>query len=151
MEYIGVRTTTLKMDDGEIILMPNGDMYSSALTIRGAGAQRRMKLKLSIAYDAKIDRAKASILNVLETATGVVEEPRPSVYVTELAPEGVNLSIYFWIKTDETKPMEVIDSVATRIKNALTDAKIKIYPSGSPAVQNLNNEAVPEIEVKEEF
>jgi small-conductance mechanosensitive channel len=61
VEYIGVRATTLRMDDGEQILMPNGDLYSNPLTIRGAGAERRMNLKISIGYDAEIEQAKSAI------------------------------------------------------------------------------------------
>ena len=53
VEYIGVRATRLKKDDGEMVLIPNGEMYSNALTIRGAGANRRMKLKISISFDAE--------------------------------------------------------------------------------------------------
>ena len=30
VEYIGVRATSLRKDEGELILIPNGDMYSSA-------------------------------------------------------------------------------------------------------------------------
>jgi len=152
VEYIGVRATTLRMDDGELILMPNGDMYSTALVIRGAGAERRMKLEISIGYDAEIERAKTSILNVLQLTEGVVGEPKPSVYVTKLAAEGVGLSILFWIKTDENKPLEVFDSVATGIKNTLSDAKIELYPSGSNVAQNINTKAAPEEqEAKEDF
>ncbi len=46
--------------------------------------------------------------------------------------------------------MQVTDAVATSIKDALTDAEIKIYPSGSPAVQNANNEAAPEVQDEKE-
>lgn len=135
VEYIGVRATTLRMDDGEQILMPNGDLYSNPLTIRGAGAERRMKLTLSIGYDKEIEQAKSNILDVLHEARGVVAEPQPNVYVTDLASEGVNLSIYFWIKTDENKPMEVFDRVATGIKRALSKSNIDIYPPSSIVVQ----------------
>jgi len=153
VEYIGVRATTLRMDDGELILMPNGDMYSNALTIRGASAERRMNLNISIGYDAEIERAKASILNVLQAVAGVVKEPSPSVFVTELAAAGVNLSIYFWIKTSENKPMEVFDDVATGIKNALSEAKIELFPAASPAVaQDTNNKVAADVQdEKEEF
>lgn len=140
VEFIGVRATTLRMDDGEMILMPNGDMYSNALTIRGASAQRRMKLKISISFNADIERVRASILKVLETISGVVREPHPSVFVTDLAADGVNLSIYFWIKSSEAKPMEVFDQVATAIKNALSAAKIELFPAGASAAQNANAE-----------
>lgn len=151
VEYIGVRATILRMDDGEMILMPNGDMYSTALIIRGAGAERRMKLEISIGYDAEIERAKASILNVLQLTEGVVGEPQPSVYVTRLA-EGVGLSILFWIKTGETKPLEIFDNVATGIKNALSEAKIELYPPGLNVAQNSNTKAAAEEqEAKEDF
>jgi small-conductance mechanosensitive channel len=38
VEYIGIRTTHLRMDEGEILLMPNGDMYSNPLMLRAASA-----------------------------------------------------------------------------------------------------------------
>ncbi len=155
VEYIGVRATTLRMDDGEMILMPNGDMYSNALTIRGASAQRRMKLKISIGYNAEIERVKTAILKVLENSSGVVREPQPNVFVTDLASEGVNLSIYFWIQTSENNPMKVFDTVSTAIKNALSAAKIELYPPGSIVVQNTNAENAPEYQAdsdqKEDF
>jgi small-conductance mechanosensitive channel len=144
VEYIGVRATTLRMDDGEQILMPNGDLYSNPLTIRGAGAERRMKLKISIGYDAEIEQAKSNILKVLRETTGVVDEPNPNVYVTDLAAEGVDLSVYFWIKTNENKPMEVFDRVATGIKRALGKSNIDIYPPSSIVVQDAKVEVTSE-------
>ena len=136
VEFIGVRATTLRMDDGEMILMPNGEMYSNALTIRGASAQRRMKLKISVGYAANIESVKATILNGLERVPGVVAEPPPNVFVTDLAADGVNLAIYFWIKSDEAKPMKVSDDVATAVKNALSAAKIELYPTSASAAQS---------------
>lgn len=147
VEYIGVRATTLKMDDGERILMPNGEMYSQPLTIRGAGAARRMKLKISIGYDADIEQAKAKIVNVMNAMPNVVTDPKPNVYVTDLASEGVDLTIYFWIDTNESKPLEVFDNVATGIKKTLSKSDIEIYPTSPIIVQeakvqllNENNE-----------
>ena len=135
VETIGVRATQLRKDDGELILIPNGDMYSSAITIRGAGAERRMLLKISIGYDSDIGHAKDIIVNVLEDANGVVNEPKPSAVVTDLSADGVNLSIYFWINTDKHKPMQVFDQVATEIKKSLDSAGIEMYPPSSVIVQ----------------
>lgn len=136
VEYIGVRATTLKMDDGERILMPNGELYSNPLIVRGAGAQRRMKLNISVGYDADVDIAKESILGVMSGCRGVVTEPKPSVYVTDLASEGVKLAIYFWINTNENNPMEVNDGVATGIKKALSKSNIELYPTSPIVVQD---------------
>lgn len=143
VEYIGVRATHLRKDDGELVLIPNGDMYSSAITIRGAGAERRMILKISIGYDSDIIQAKEIIQNVLKSAEGVVDEPKPSVVVTDLTGDGVNLSIYFWINTDQHRPLQVFDSVATEIKQGLTDAEIDMFPPSSVIVQTPDKESLP--------
>jgi small-conductance mechanosensitive channel len=146
VEYIGVRATTLRMDDGEKILMPNGDMYSNALMIRGAGSERRKKLQISIGYEADIEKAKRSILNVLQDLDGVKDELKSNVYVTDLASEGVKLSVYFWINTNTHKAIEVVDRVATAIKEALSRADIELYPPGSVIVQNAGSDISPESE-----
>lgn len=144
VEYIGVRATTLKMDDGERILMPNGEMYSQPLVIRGAGAARRMKLKIIIGYDAEIEQAKAKIIAALNDVGGVVADPTPSVYVTDLASEGVDLSIYFWINTNEHSPLAVFDRVATGIKKALSKSDIELYPTSPIIVQEAKVQLISE-------
>ncbi len=136
VEYIGVRATQLRKDDGELILIPNGDMYSNALTIRGAGANRRMNLKISVGYESDIEQVRATIKNALQNVAGVVDEPKPNVYVTDLSSDGVNLAIYFWINTNEAKPIEVFDRVATEIKASLSRASVEMYPPNTVIVQN---------------
>ncbi len=140
VEYIGVRATSLRKDDGELVLIPNGDMYSSALTIRGAGAKRRMNLKFCIGYDVEIKKAKQIISDALPGCEGVVADPKPRVVVTDLVSEGVNLSVYFWIDTNESRPMEVFDGAATAIKESLSDEGIELFPPGSLIVQNAQPE-----------
>lgn len=135
VEYIGVRATQLRKDDGELVLIPNGDMYSSAITIRGAGKERRMLLKISIGYDCDVGRAKEIVERVLINTEGVVAEPKPTAVVTDLSSDGVNISIYFWINTDRDKPMNVFDVVATKVKKALDDGGIEMYPPSSVIVQ----------------
>lgn len=136
VEYIGVRATQLRKDDGELVLIPNGDMYSSALTIRGAGEERRMILKISIGYNSDIGKAKDLITDVLRESNGVVDEPKSNVVVTDLSADGVNLSIYFWINTDQHRPMQVFDAVATQIKKSLEKEGIEMYPPSTVVVQN---------------
>jgi small conductance mechanosensitive channel len=143
VEYIGVRATQLRKDDGELVLIPNGEMYSNALTIRGAGAERRMILKINIDYEADISQAKEIIGNVLKTAEGVLSEPKPSVVVTDLTGDGVNISIYFWINSDKNKPIQVFDEVATGVKKSLGDGGIGIFSPGSVTAQKSEKENSP--------
>ena len=135
VEHIGVRATRLTADDGEQILIPNGDMYSNPLIIRGAGANRRMTLKVNLGYDADINNSKQLIQQALHGLPGVLNEPKPKVYVKDLLSDGVNLAIYFWIDTDKNQPIEVFDSTASAVKTALSDAQIELYPPNTIVVQ----------------
>lgn len=128
VEHIGVRATRLRMDDGERILIPNGDMYSTSLIIRDAGASRRMNLKISVSYRSKIKLVKETIEKVLFEAEGVEFDPKPDVYVIDLNAEGINLSIYFWVDTDKNSPISVFDDIATDIKESLNGRGITLYP-----------------------
>jgi small-conductance mechanosensitive channel len=135
VEYIGVRATTLRKDDGEIVLIPNGDMYSTALTVRGAGAHRRMNLNFSIGYDADVDKAKSLAMGAMTASEGVVKVPEPTVFVTAFAADGVAITLNFWINTDNNKPREVFDRVAINVMKALDAADVEIFPPGSLVVQ----------------
>ena len=149
VEYIGVRATRLRKDDGELILIPNGEMYSNALTIRGAGAGRRMKLNISVGYEADVEQAKQVIYDVLKNLENVQDEPKSNVVVTDLTTDGASLSVYFWVDTDKNSPLQVFDEVASGIKKALSNAAIELYPPTTVLVKNPNSENANKIEEDE--
>lgn len=150
VEYIGVRATRLKKDDGEIVLIPNGEMYSNALTIRGAGAGRRMKLKISVGYETDVDNVKAIIFDVLKNLEDVENDPPSKVVVTDLNSDGADLSIYFWVNTDKNSPQLVFDAVASGIKKAVDEAGIELYPPNTVILQQPKEEKKNEAEDDDE-
>ncbi len=146
VEYIGVRATSLRKDDGELILIPNGDMYSSALTIRGKGAKRRMNIKFCIGYDEPLEETKEIARTALNGIEGIVVDPPARVLVSEMISDGVNITVNFWINTNEAKPLEVYDRAAIAIIEALDDAGIEVFPPGSMIVKQPKEEEQTEIE-----
>ncbi len=128
VEYIGIRATSLRKDDGELILIPNGDMYSSALTIRGAGAQRRMNLKFKVDFAADLSKVRQLTCDQLQQTPGIVRSPQPRVVVTDLTNEGVAVTANFWIDTNESKPLEVFDAAAANVLRTLQKGGIELFP-----------------------
>jgi len=126
VEHIGVRATMLRKDDGENVLIPNGEMYSSALTIRGAGKKRRMNLKFNLPFDTSFDSAKELILKTVMDTDGVVRDPKPTVYVTDYESSGAAITVQFWIDTNEEKPLRVFDRAAIAMIGALMTAGFRI-------------------------
>lgn len=131
VEDIGLRATSLRKDDGEIILIPNGEMYSSALTIRGAGKRRRMSLNLTVGYDQDLEGAKSLVLAAARETDGVLESPEANVFVTEFTTNGALLTLRFWIDTNENSPLDVYDRVALECLRRLRSAGVDLYCSNT--------------------
>ena len=128
VEYIGVRATSLRKDDGETILIPNGEMYSGALTVRGAGARRRMNVKIAVDYNSDVDLAKRCIGDALKESPDVLSEPKPNIYITDLTVDGVLITINFWIDTDKHRPIVAYDQAVSLMLKRLDEADIQLFP-----------------------
>ena len=129
VEEITVRSTRLKTFDGERAVIPNGDVYTNAVLVKTAYDKRRVKFLVGIGYLDDIENGRATIRKVLDDTLGVLHDPGPWIYVTELAPSSVNFTVYFWVESEQANVLRVSDAVATGIKYALDKAGIDMpYP-----------------------
>jgi small conductance mechanosensitive channel len=129
VEEITVRSTRLKTYDGERAIIPNGDVYTSAVLVRTAYGKRRARFTVGVGYPDSIEGARRTIRGVLSETEGVLGDPGPWVYVSELAASSVNFTVYFWVGAEQANVLEVSDRVATGIKLALDREGIDMpYP-----------------------
>lgn len=124
VEEIDTRSTRLKTYDGERIIVPNGDVYTSSIIVRTAYPTRRVKFTVGIGYPDSIEKARATILRVVSSAEGVLDDPGPWAYVEELAGSSVNFGVYFWTDAQQANVLRVRNRVATAIKEGLDAEKI---------------------------
>ena len=129
IEEINVRSTRLKTFDGERAVIPNGDVYTNAVLVKTAYDKRRVRFVVGIGYLDDIEKGRAAIAEVLNVTEGVLSDPGPWIYVSELAPSSVNFTVYFWTDSKQANVLKVSDRVATGIKYALDAAGIDMpYP-----------------------
>lgn len=124
VEEITVRSTRIKTYDNERAVIPNGEIYSNAVLIRTAFAKRRLQFVVGIGYPDSIEKARETIHRVLRETKGVLDDPGPWVYVSELAASSVNFTVYFWALSPQANILQVKDAVVTGIKLALDEAGI---------------------------
>lgn len=137
VEDINVRSTRIKTFDGERAVVPNGDVYSNAVLVKTAYDRRRVRFTVGIGYSDSIHEGRETILSVLKETEGVLPDPGPWVYVSELAPSSVNFMVYFWTGSDQANVLATSDRVATGIKTALQRAGIDMpYPHNVVIMQN---------------
>ena len=129
IEEINIRSTRIKTFDGERAVIPNGDIYTNAVLVKTAYDRRRIRLVVGIGYLDDIEKGRETISQVLNNTEGVLDDPGPWIYVSELAPSSVNFTVYFWVESEQANVLKVSDQVATGIKYALDKAGIDMpYP-----------------------
>lgn len=129
VEDINTRSTRIRTYNGERAVLPNGDVYTRAILVRTAYANRRIWFTVGIGYGDQIEEARRIIHGVLARTEGVLKDPGPWVYVTELAPSSVDFTVYLWVEPEQRNALRVRDRVVTTVKEELDRAGIDIpYP-----------------------
>ncbi|MGO2124850.1 mechanosensitive ion channel family protein [Psychrobacter sp.] len=127
VEDIKIRATTIKTYDGRQVVIPNSDLYTSALTVNTAYKQRRLQLAVGIGYENDIEAAKAEILQALDRSDSVSKKAQPSVIATGFGDSSIDLMVRWFIE-DGTQANKVASThqVFVEIKSAFDAAGINI-------------------------
>jgi len=129
VEEVNMRSTRIKTYDGCRVILPNGDVYVNPIQVFTAFPQRRITFTVGIGYPDSIEKARKVIHDLLARTEGVLPDPSPLVYVSELAGSSVNFTVYFWVESHQANAIAVSDRVATGIKLSLDEAHIDMpYP-----------------------
>ncbi|WP_254545116.1 mechanosensitive ion channel family protein [Halomarina pelagica] len=97
VEDIDLRVTRVRTFDNERITVPNSELANNALTNPVAYDTLRQRFVFGIGYDDDITHATQVILEEAARVEGILDDPEPSVRVTELADSYVGLQARFWI------------------------------------------------------
>ena len=127
VEDIKIRATTIRTYDGRQVVIPNSDLYTSALTVNTAYKQRRLEVAVGIGYEDDIEAAKAEIIQALARADTVSPKAEPSVIATGFGDSTLDLTVRWFIE-DGTQALKVasIHQVIVEIKKALDAAGMNI-------------------------
>ncbi len=126
---IGLRATKIKTTDNIVIIIPNNEiMLRDIINYTTISERIRVRINISIAFDADIQKAKDIILQVANSAEWVTDDPPPKVVVRKFAESAVDLQLRVWIN-DARKRMTTISCITDTVKTKFDEHGIEIpYP-----------------------
>ncbi|MDH5358016.1 MAG: mechanosensitive ion channel [Gammaproteobacteria bacterium] len=101
VEHISIFSTIMKTGDNREIIIPNGQIYSSAITNFSARDTRRIDMVFGIGYDDDMLVAKQIMEDILQEHELVLDDPAPAVAVAELADSSVNFNVRPWVNSGD--------------------------------------------------
>jgi len=119
VEEINIRATILRMYSGESVVLPNGKIYSDPIIVLTANNKRRLHLTIKLDSSTELDRARAVVLQVLDSSAGVFSEPAPQVFLGAQDGSNAALDIYFWSAPQHESILTVQDRVSSEIRRNL--------------------------------
>jgi len=97
VEDISLRVTRVRTFDNELLTVPNGALMSGVIKNPTAKDKLRVKFLFGIGYEDDIPQATDIIIEEAEKHEGIMDDPGPSVRLTELGDSSVGLQSRIWI------------------------------------------------------
>jgi len=97
VEDISLRVSRVRTFDNELLTVPNSQLTDGVIKNPVAKDKLRLKFVFGIGYDDDIDKATDIIVEEAEKHDEILDDPAPTVRLTELADSYVGLQSRIWI------------------------------------------------------
>lgn len=104
IEEIQVFATIMKTGDNKTIIIPNSAMTGGSITNYSTKPTRRIDMVVGISYDDDIKKAKDVLQRILKEEKRVLADPAPTIAVSELGDNSVNLVCRPWVNSGDYWP-----------------------------------------------
>ncbi|MEO7854196.1 MAG: mechanosensitive ion channel family protein [Rubrivivax sp.] len=121
---IETRATIIKTYDGQRIIIPNSNIYTSALKVKTAHEQRRSQYDVGIGYGDGIAHAREVIVAAIASVPEAQKQPPPEALVWDLSASWVTIRARWWTDSRRSDVVRVRAQVLEAIKNGLDEAGI---------------------------
>ena len=121
---ISLNHTKLVTPDGLMVMLPNKELASSQMINYSALGRRRITWKVSAAYDAPTATVKEACRQALASTEHVLEDPAPSIYLTEYGSSAIEYTIYCWASFDDYWTVHF--ALGERLREAFIQAGVEM-------------------------
>ncbi|HHP7231275.1 MAG TPA: mechanosensitive ion channel family protein [Xenococcaceae cyanobacterium] len=129
VERIDIRTTKIRTYYGERILLPNSEVFTSAVRVRTAFDSRRTDLAVGVDYNTSLPQAQNILQNTITQVSGVLEIPAPEIDLTGFGDSSIDFVVRYWTFPRQPQVRQIQTKAIIAIKQALDAANISIpYP-----------------------
>jgi len=133
-QAITIRETRIKTFDGQLVVIPNRDVYKNVIRVQTHFDDRRLSFVVGIAYENDAREACDVIVDALSTVTGISEHPEPEALVSGLGVSTVDIEVRFWGGPKQHATRIMIDEAIKAVKEALDTNSIEM-PADIVALQ----------------
>ncbi len=134
VKEIELFTTELVTADNRRIIVPNSKIFGDTIENITYYPTRRVEVAVGAAYEADIRQTREVLLKAAKGLGGVLEDPAPEAFLSDLGDSSVNWKVRVWCNADDY--WATVAGLTEAVKYAMDSAKIGIpFPQMDVHVQ----------------
>ncbi len=126
VEGITIRETRIIKYDGELLVIPNRDVYKNVIVVHTHHEDHRQSFRVGIAYENDAQEATDVVTAALREVDGIRSEPPPIAVVENLGVSTVDIAAMFWTHSRRFDSIKVKDAAIKTVKLRLDEAGIEM-------------------------
>ncbi|MBA5792971.1 mechanosensitive ion channel family protein [Flavobacterium sp. xlx-214] len=130
VDKIDLLYTSLTNGQGIKVFSPNGTLANSVIRNFSKITKRRVDFMLTISYGDNIQEVQKVIEAKLASNSKILQTPKPEIFVKELTPAGVVLTVRAW--AEKQNYVEISETLQNEIKNLVYEGGFKNPYAAAP-------------------
>jgi small-conductance mechanosensitive channel len=127
IEQITIRDTHIRQTDGQLVVVPNAQLFHNPVTVRTDREVRRTSILCGVAYGEDVDRARRVIYEAVRAVDLVRDDVRDvQVFATAFGASSIDFEIAWWTGSLPVDIRRSRDQVIAAVKRALDEEGIEI-------------------------
>lgn len=140
VEKINFRTTQIRTYQGERILIPNANVFTSAVQVQTAYPSRRTDLGVGVDYNTPLEDVASLLQDTIEQLEGVLPSPTVEIDLVGFGDSSIDFIVRYWTEPQQAQVRRIQTKAIIAIKKAFDKADINIpYPIRTLYYYNQDN------------
>ena len=101
VEEINMRDTKLRTFQGQMVIIPNKDVYQNPIENFSLLGKRRFDITIGVSYGEDLEKVKDVTMNTLSDLEGLSPDDKTTMFYNEFAGSTINFVLRLWVKSPE--------------------------------------------------
>jgi small conductance mechanosensitive channel len=125
---MNLRTTNIRTMQGQIVLIPNSEVFQNPIINYSSTGERRIDLGVGVSYGDDLEKVKSVTLAAVNRINNINKDKGVTLYFDEFGDSSINFNVRFWVDFhQENKPyLEAKSDAIMKIKKAFDENDITI-------------------------
>ena len=94
---LNLRATILRSLQGQMLIVPNKDVFENTITNYNTLGRRRIDLECGVSYGDDLEKVRKLTLEAVKSIKTVLQDQDISLYFTEFGDSSINFVVRFWV------------------------------------------------------